>query len=146
MSGLVHEELYVNDKRATISQAQSEAMALIDRGLPEFSIRRSKTLQDTLGLNATVSGFTELPITSHSYDPVWEDDINFMTCNYAISEDNARMSNDSYYEEWMYLKDDLKDKYAIQLNLTDDEKDSMTFNDAYMYSDVVLSQQFEGVE
>lgn len=58
----------------------------------------------------------------------------------------ARMKSDSSYEKVMWLKDRMKPKYQQEFELDQAHADSMTYFDAYMYSDAVYSMRFEGLE
>ena len=46
----------------------------------------------------------------------------------------------------MYLKDDLKEVYGKQFNLNQEKIDNMTWSDAYLYSDVIISKRFEQIK
>lgn len=80
--------------------------------------------------------------------PIYYDDIETKSCDYIKEAVNLRWDNTTYgdkvaFPDVMYLKDELRDKYAIIMDLDQEKKDKMTFNDAYHYADLVFSQQFE---
>jgi hypothetical protein len=43
----------------------------------------------------------------------------------------------------MYLKDELKDVYGKQFNLSQEQISKMSWIDGYLYSDVIISKRFE---
>ena len=45
----------------------------------------------------------------------------------------------------MYLKSALEDKYAVMMNLTEQQKNEMTYMDAIDYADLAFSERFEGI-
>lgn len=44
----------------------------------------------------------------------------------------------------MYLINGTKEKYGEVFDLTEEQEDTMTFHDAYRYSDFFISSKFEG--
>ena len=45
----------------------------------------------------------------------------------------------------MWLKDKMKDQYGKEFDLNQSQIDTMTFHEAYDYSDIIMSEMFEGV-
>jgi len=76
---------------------------------------------------------------------IWEDDVPYYSCKYAFAEDQDRKGRDELYEPYTSYRDDLRDKYATEMSLTDELKQAMNFHKAYKYSDVVISRDFEGI-
>ncbi len=77
-------------------------------------------------------------------DPIIYDDIETRSCEYVRASSSLIWDNTTYgdivaFKDVMYLKDDLRDKYAIIMDLNESQKESMTFTDAYLYSDLVFS-------
>ena len=76
--------------------------------------------------------------------PIFYDDIETRSCDYVKAATDLRWDNTTYgdivaFEDVMYLKDELRDKYAIIMDLNETQKESMTFKDAYLYADLVFS-------
>ena len=75
----------------------------------------------------------------------WNNDLNWENCAFASSVFNRRKVNDTVYRDHLYLRDNLRDDYAVEFDLTDTQKADMSFLDAYHYADAVTSMLFEGV-
>ena len=114
-------------------------------GMPAFIIRRKEQLNDVEGQNAITNGFLQVPIYN-ARKAGWDNDLDFASCHFAGTIDNARMKNDDSYRKVMWLKDAMKDKYHDEFDLTDEQVSGMTFYDAYMYSDAIYSMRFEGLK
>jgi hypothetical protein len=83
--------------------------------------------------------------------PNFEDDIETNSCDYVKAVNTLQWKNETYgdltvFKDIMYLRDDLRDKYAVIMDLNSTMKENMTFNQAYHYADLVFSQQFEGIQ
>jgi len=127
-----------------LTPKQVEGLKAKKRGLPQFKCRNSDKINEDLGQLAIVDGFVEKAI--HTYiETEWVDNVNTYTCNFAAKVDGGRYQNDSTYADVMYLKDSLKNDYAETFGLDQEQVDNMTFFDAYLYSDAVFSQRFEGI-
>ena len=88
--------------------------------LPPFGIRNAAKIEESLGLNAIIPGFVQIPIATYM-DNVWEDDLYYGSCQYAATTDNERFPEDSTYTEELYLRDDLRYQYQKEFGLNDSQ-------------------------
>ena len=79
-----------------------------------------------------------------------QEQVNLHSCKYVRQCEEFQFNNKSLktyidnviFKDQLYLKDNLKSKYAKMFRLK--ETESMFFKDAYEYADVVFSQIFQG--
>jgi hypothetical protein len=123
-----------------------QATSLIDesRGTVPFKTRRSAAIKTDLQKKSIIPGYSRIPIYTYMERPIFFDDIETRSCDYVKAANDIRWDNETYgdkvtFKDVMYLRDDLRDKYAIIMNLDEAEKASMTFKDAYHYADLVFS-------
>lgn len=73
------------------------------------------------------------------------DDLDLPGCDYVNTVDGYRFPSESTYYSVEYLKDDLREPIGDAFNLSQEERDSMSFMDLYGYCDIVQSNEFEGL-
>jgi hypothetical protein len=109
-----------------------------------FKTRTGAEAKILLGNKAIIQGYSRIPIYTWMAGPIIFDDIETKSCDYVKESNVLRWDNTTYgdrvaFPDVMYLKDALKDKYAIIMELNETQKQSMTFKDAYLYADLVFS-------
>jgi hypothetical protein len=102
-----------------------------------------------MGANAIIGGYSRIPIYTYMSATISPfDNIDTKSCGYVKQANDVRWGNTTYgdliaFPDVMYLRDELRDKYAKIMNLNETQKNAMTFKDAYLYADLVFSQKFE---
>ena len=81
-----------------------------------------------LGNNAIIEGYSRIPIYTWMAGPVIFDDIETKSCDYVKASNVLRWDNTTYgdkvvFNDVMYLKDALKDKYATIMDLDETQKE-----------------------
>ena len=72
-----------------------------------------------------------------------DDDLDLPGCNYVNKVDSERFPSEETYKNYFYLVDDLREPFTEAFNLNVTQSRNMSFMDAYGYSDVVQSREFE---
>ena len=75
---------------------------------------------------------------------VWENDIARVSCHY-VKEDIKYENEDFTYQNALWLRDQMAPYYAQEFKLNKSEVENMKFVDANGYSDVLISEMFEGI-
>jgi hypothetical protein len=97
-----------------------------------------------MGLTPLPNGFRELPSGSFQ-NPTENDDMDMYGCDYVNDVDGYTFPNENTYASVEWLKDDLRDPIAVCFNMTDSERDNMSFMTLYGKCDVIQSRLFEGL-
>ena len=74
------------------------------------------------------------------------DDLDLNGCDYVNKVDATRFPAESTYAPVESLKEQLRAPFKTAFNLTAEQSQNMTFMNAFRYSDVVQSREFEGLE
>lgn len=96
-------------------------------------------MNDRLGLSAIDASYGGYPIRV-------EDEIDWDACHFATAVYEERNTNNTIYGNKIYLLDQMREVYAKEFNLSENTTHSMNFYDAYLLSDVIISEQFEGIK
>ena len=75
---------------------------------------------------------------------IWENRIARVSCHY-VDEDLKDEDEDSTYKNALWLRDQMAPYYGQEFNLSKSEVQNMRFVDANGYSDVLISEMFEGI-
>lgn len=121
------------------------------RSIVPFKTRTSKALHSNLKKNSTFTGFSYVPVYVNSDSmPVYSNPIELNSCHFIWSEYSVRWDSVLYddvhiFYDQMYLFHKLKFKFAWVMGLSVEERDNMTFRDAFEISQLVYSQRTEGL-
>ena len=85
-----------------------------------------------------------MPVYTNKNTPNYDDPIELDSCHFIYSEyglrwDTAEWDDKNVFEDEMYLFHKLKYKFAWIMHLSDEERDTMTFKEAYNYANLVKS-------
>lgn len=72
--------------------------------------------------------------------------IELETCRYALDSVVWHRKQPKTWSEADEIVERLRDPLAAAFNLTQEQRDSMTYNEAYMYGDTLFSRKFEGLD
>jgi len=79
-----------------------------------------------------------------------DDLIQLNPCKWGVAIEYARFKNSTKYgtyDKAEYITELLRNKFKIQLDLTDEQVDYITFiNGTYNYADAITSERFAGIE
>ena len=85
-----------------------------------FRIRNLTSASEELGLNATLPTYAGAPLMVDEPQPdwLWNNDLNAeRACKFSITVFNRNKNNDTVYGDYLYLRDNLRDDYAIEFDL-----------------------------
>ena len=125
-------------------QAQFSANNNTSRGIPPFHIRNFTQLNNTLGRDASVRGFVNVPIYTY-IDTVWEDNLGSHVCNY---KDEAyaylRPLQSTYTPEELALSDEMAQYFAQEKawNKSEAEFKATNFSETAEYADAIICEKF----
>lgn len=110
-----------------LSRAQWDQFLKIDAssqnvtGMPPFTVRRAKKISDSLARFAICEGYFGIPIYTSINKHVWENQLQYESCNYAAKIDEARFPAESTYTNAAWLRDALREEYKVAFNLSDEK-------------------------
>ena len=84
--------------------------------MPPFNITNKDKINKQLNSSAIVDGFINIPVYNQMNESKWSNKLNDYSCKY-VHDYYANYKNDSNYGKDMWLKDLMKDSYAIEFNL-----------------------------
>ena len=123
------------------------------RSSPPFQVRdKVKAEIEKLGDKAIIDGFVHvalknyiLPDSNKKINPpgLWHNGVALESCPYASNSDSARWPDDKTYQDAYWLKNETKELYGKYFDLTPEQVSNMTFNEAYKFSDAMISEEFE---
>lgn len=95
-------------------------------------------------LDATIDGYTMVPVFNYVKPNIY-DDISWQGCGYAAGNRYYKYSREQSYEAVSpYVLEVMRDPIQASFNLTPSEAASMNYQDFYNYSDILISEKFEG--
>ena len=113
---------------------KSEAMQ--EKALPPMKTRSR--------ISATIDGMTLLPVFNYVKQNIY-DDISWQGCKYAAGNRNYKYSREQSYSNISpYVINVMKNPIGQSFNLTTDEMQTMNYTTFYGYSDILISEIFEG--
>jgi len=78
-------------------------------------------------------------------DPVELDSCGYIWSEYQLRWDTLQYDDKNVFNDEMYLFHKLKYKFAWIMQLSEEDRDSMSFKEAYTIANLIKSQRFEGV-
>jgi len=143
LQGFHHEK--AEQQRPKLSERNVHDLKHNGQGMPAFNVRRAKQIDEDLKEHAIVRGYSGLPIYAVVKDDEWTDDLGRPACPFANEVNAYRYPRDYAYSNALWLRDAMRDNYAKEFNLTEDQRVNMTFNNANGYSDALHSMIYEGI-
>ena len=99
-------------------------------------MRDSSTINAQLGSQPLPQGFVQVPVFMQN-EVSMSDDLDMDGCDYVQSVDSYRFPSESTYYSVEWLKDDLREPIGNAFNLTEHQRDTMSFMDLYGYCDQI---------
>lgn len=127
-----------------LTERQEQALAPGGVASPPFRVRDQRKLNEELGVFALPEGLFQMPLFNR-IEADLADDLDLTGCDYVNAVDGYRFPAESTYQSVEFLKDDLREPFTIAFNLTEEESENMSFMDLYGKSDIVQSNEFEGL-
>jgi hypothetical protein len=116
------------------------AEPITDKALPPMKLRNSKSSR----LDSTIDGYTMLPVFNYIKPNIY-DDISWQGCGYAAGNRKYKYDREQSYQDVSpYVLEVMKDPIKASFNLTPSDAANMVYTDFYNYSDILISEKFEG--
>ena len=85
-----------------------------------------------------------IPVYNYVKTSVY-DDLSWQSCNYAATNRGYKYYNEQSYADYSpYVLKVMKGPIASAFNLTPNEEQNMVYTQFYNYSDILISEIFEG--
>ena len=80
-------------------------------------------VSNDIGEKAIQKSYSGSPIYVTEAQPgfPWNNDLNWKACHFSDVVNNNRTMNDTTYQEHLYLRDLLRDDYAVEFDLTEEQ-------------------------
>ena len=151
-------EIYVQSTQVprTVQSAQCQLMGLYPLGtseklqekqikgaVPNIKIDDLEEIQKQLGLNPVVDGFQPIPV--HNYDVNTEDDVlGYANCPFLFKDYEERVLNETFWEKFDdYYRPLIYEQLSQIFGIP---KENIKFMVAFMLSDVLYAEKFQGIK
>jgi hypothetical protein len=112
-----------------------------DKTLPTIKVRKNALKG---ALRATIDGYTMIPVYNYLNQDI-NDDVNWQGCQYVADDRKGKYSNEfSFLSVSPYILEVMREPIARAFNLTPAQEKNLLYTEFYTYSDVLISENFEG--
>lgn len=131
------------ENQQILSDSESSSLQS-GKGMPPMKIRKATQINDQLGQAAIIDGYVQIPVFTHSQESV-QDDVAYTGCKNSMDGRHYyEKKNDTFIDIQQPYFDILKKPIQIAFNLTQHQTDKLTFDQLYLYCDIIKAEKFQG--
>ena len=110
---------------------------------PPFKVRDAGKINEEMGADALPQSLVAIPVPNFENADI-HDDVGYDGCPYMNTVHDARVDDDAIWEKYEWMREQTRDSFKAEYDLTDEYIDAMNFHHYERLSDTAVALDFEG--